>query len=140
MTTEITWLLPLLLLPGVALLIMSTSIRYGQLHNEVHHLLDEMAEMQIVVASHLRQRAKWFRNALTSLYLSVALFVIGSMLGALMDAMQLPSQTAVAIASIGGIVCLIYASIELIRESRLSLEIVEIHLDMIVNETPHTHQ
>ena len=29
---------PLVLLPGVALLVLSTSARYAQLHGEFHHL------------------------------------------------------------------------------------------------------
>ena len=37
--TEV-WLTPLLLLPGVALLIVSTSHRFAQLHSEFHRLLD----------------------------------------------------------------------------------------------------
>jgi hypothetical protein len=34
------WLTPLILLPGVALLIMSTSVRFGQVHDEFHVFLD----------------------------------------------------------------------------------------------------
>jgi len=35
------WLSPLLLLPGAALLILSTSNRLNRLHDEVHHQIDE---------------------------------------------------------------------------------------------------
>ena len=35
------WLTPLVLLPGVAMLVMSTSARYGQIHQEFHHLVAE---------------------------------------------------------------------------------------------------
>ncbi len=34
------WLTPLIILAGVALLIVATSVRYLQLHNEVHHILE----------------------------------------------------------------------------------------------------
>ncbi len=40
MDTEIIWLAPLLILPGIALLINSTSSRYATLHEEIHHWLD----------------------------------------------------------------------------------------------------
>lgn len=30
------WITPLLLMPGVALLILSTAVRYNRLHGEVH--------------------------------------------------------------------------------------------------------
>ncbi len=33
------WLTPLLLFPGAALLVLSTAQRYGQLHEELHHVL-----------------------------------------------------------------------------------------------------
>jgi hypothetical protein len=42
MVPTVSWNLPLVLLPGVALLISSTSVRYGILHDELHHILDSM--------------------------------------------------------------------------------------------------
>ena len=34
-----SWATPLLLLPGVALLITSTSVRFDLVHTEIHHML-----------------------------------------------------------------------------------------------------
>lgn len=132
--TEVTWLMPLLLLPGVALLIMSTSVRYGQLRDEIHKLKEEMFDASIIVAGDMRTRARLFRDALTSLYVAVALFVTGSLLGAIMDFMRADSEFLVVFFAGLGIVCLIYASLELIRESRLSLYIIREILDHFVEE------
>ena len=40
MESNALWLTPLILLPGVALLIMSTSARYGQVHADFQSLSD----------------------------------------------------------------------------------------------------
>lgn len=75
-----SWAGPLLVLPGVGLLIMSTSARYIRLHDELHHVA-EHGERDGV--SRLLQRARWFRNALVSAYLSVVLLAMaGLVLGA----------------------------------------------------------
>lgn len=54
--TEI-WITPLLLLPGVALLIVSTAARFGQLQDEFHHLLDHEEQHAKIIARPLVQRA-----------------------------------------------------------------------------------
>jgi len=51
------WLTPLLLLPGVALLIMSTSARYGQIHAELHHLIEKRRDR--VLVSSLQLLTNW---------------------------------------------------------------------------------
>ncbi len=75
-----SWAGPLLVLPGVGLLIMSTSARYIRLHDELHHVA-EHGERDGV--ARLLQRARWFRNALVSAYVSVVLLAMaGLVLGA----------------------------------------------------------
>ena len=55
---------PLLLKPGVGLLILSTSARFGQLHQELHR---HLAEGNSPAVNHLRSRARLLHNALVSL-------------------------------------------------------------------------
>lgn len=69
---------PLVLLPGVALLVISTSTRYAQLHEEFHRLLVSTEPTTVDLARHLLARARLFRNALIALYTSVCLFALGS--------------------------------------------------------------
>ena len=57
MESESVWLTPLILLPGVALLIISTSARYGQVHSEIHRLLLEKTETSRTWASHILHRS-----------------------------------------------------------------------------------
>ena len=83
-STEI-WLTPLILLPGVALLIMSTSARFGQLDDKFHRLLRDHDEHARRLCRQLVRRAGLFRNALLGLYLSVGLFALASLLGAVVN-------------------------------------------------------
>ncbi|MCP4360810.1 MAG: DUF2721 domain-containing protein [Chloroflexi bacterium] len=126
------WLTPLVLLPGVALLVMSTSIRYGQIHSEFHHLLleDEPEEAKII-ADHLLSRSILFRNALVSLYLSVGLFAVASLIGGVASMVASSADWIVILLSFLGILCLVFASVELIRESTSSLKIVRQHHEEI---------
>ncbi len=51
----VAWLTPLVLLPGVALLVLSTSARYGQIHQEFHHLVAEkVGRSRAAVANAMR--------------------------------------------------------------------------------------
>lgn len=59
-TTEV-WLTPLILLPGVALLTVSTSARFGQIQAEFHRMLDHPAgDAQIVAAKPRRLAPRCF--------------------------------------------------------------------------------
>ncbi len=40
MSADTLWAAPLLLLPGVALMVLSTSTRFGLLHDEFHRVLE----------------------------------------------------------------------------------------------------
>lgn len=125
------WLTPLLILPGVGLLIMSTSARYSQIHNEVHHLLHEKGDHRPHLANRLFSRSKLFRNALVSLYTSVSVFVLAGLIGGFVAIWETDTYWINALFSFAGILCLLYASIQLIRESILSLDVIEEHFDRL---------
>jgi len=122
------WLTPLILLPGVAMLIMSTSARYAQIHSEIHHLLDENNSNAGKIIKHLLIRAKLFRNALVSLYSSAAFLALAGLVGCLSLIWKEFSLESSVLFLIGlGILALLLATVELIRESILSLEIIRSH-------------
>ncbi len=68
------WLTPLIILAGVALLIVSTSVRYVQLHSEVHHIIETHTDAASCSFQNLLKRSVLLRHALVGLYVSVALF------------------------------------------------------------------
>jgi hypothetical protein len=79
------WLTPLILLPGVALLVGSTSARFGQVHTEFHHLVNHPDAHAKIVSRNLLARSKLFRDALAGLYISVGLFSLRSLLGGVVN-------------------------------------------------------
>ncbi|NOX18975.1 MAG: DUF2721 domain-containing protein [Chlorobi bacterium] len=127
------WLTPLLLLPGVALLILSTSSRYERIHDEIHHL-EHSKEEEKEIASNLFYRAKLFKNALNNLYISVALFSTAGLLGGIVSVWTPDYHWVVTILSGVGILTLLISAALLIIESRMSLEIIKLHFKNILNE------
>jgi len=122
------WLSPLLLLPGASLLILSTSNRFNRIHDEIHHLIENHQNESKTILGHLLKRSKYFRNALVLLYLSVSLFAAAGLLGGITSGWSKISTIITIILTIFGILCLTAASIILIKESILSLEIIKSHL------------
>jgi hypothetical protein len=122
--TEV-WLTPLILLPGVALLIVSTSARFGQIHTEFHRLVDHPDARARILGRHLLKRAVIFRNALVALYGSVGLFALGSLLGGVVNLWQPESLWVVGGLTIVGISGIVYASFQLLRESFICLRALQ---------------
>ncbi len=122
-TTEI-WLTPLILLPGVALLTVSTAHRFGQLQAEFHRLLDHPDSRAQIVARSLARRARLHRDALASLYASVGLMALGSLLGGVVNLWRPESLWLVGGLTIAGIACLVFSAAQLFRESITSLQVI----------------
>lgn len=122
-STEV-WLTPIILLPGVALLIVSTSARIGQIHSELHRLLDHPSRRAATLARHLLKRSALFRDALVALYASVAMFGLGSLLGGVVNLWQPESLWVVGGLTIVGIGCVVYAAVQLLRESLISIRVI----------------
>ena len=129
-----TWLTPLVLLPGVAMLVMSTSVRYGQIHQEFHHLVVEKASREDPHARSLMCRATLFRNALVGLYASITALALGSMLGGVADLLMAESVWLVQGLTVLGVLALVYSAVQLVRESLLSLHVLRHHRDMLNRE------
>ena len=116
------WAGPLLLKPGVALLILSTSARFGQLHEELHRQLTEGDASAI---KHLRRRAGLLHSALVSLYTSVGVLAFASLFGAIFGRWS-PSLTFIPETMMFLGVCVVtFAAMQLIRESRLLLTVID---------------
>ena len=123
-TTEV-WLTPIILLPGVALLTVSTAHRFGQIQAEFHRLLDHPDSYAQIVARSLVIRARLYRDALASLYASVGLFALGSLLGGAVNLWRPGALWVVGGLTIAGIAAIVFSAVQLFRESLLSLQIVQ---------------
>ena len=130
MTPELgAFVTPLLLLPGVALLVMSTSARYGQLHSELHQIGTHHHADALERARRLLERGTLFRSALVCLYLAVALLALASAVGGVMALLGHGGQIALMALTCGAIFCLLLAAGQLFRESRLSLDVLREHVE-----------
>ena len=120
-----TWTGPLFLLPGVGLLVLSTSARYSRLHEELHHLDTYAEAYRAAAVDKLVVRARLFRDALVGLYLAAAMLATAPLLGGLAN--RVASKYATLI--VGGltavaIVCVVFACLQLVRESVRSLHVI----------------
>jgi len=128
------WISPLLLLPGTALLILSTSVRFARIHEEIHHLLENPGKEKAIRRSHLLRRATLFRNALVWLYLSVCCLAAAGLLGGLTIFWPQTSFRLVTLFTIPGVLSMLAAAAILVRESVLSLDIIREHMQALENE------
>lgn len=121
------WITPLALLPGVALLVMSTAIRFGQVHEEMHRHLSSDHGDRHDEPSHLVSRATLFRNALVALYISIAILAAAGLVGGVARLWMANAEAPVLILTAAAVGCLAYAAITLIRESTLLMRVIEAH-------------
>jgi len=121
-------LIPLTYIPGVALLIMSTSQRFINVNNTIHEFSDEECRIQTERVKQELRRAHLFRNSLLALYLSVAFFSLGSLVAFLVNAWGITTSTKVLeIATVIGVFCIVTSVFMLAMESILSLDIIKRH-------------
>ena len=117
------WIVPLTVLPGIALIILSTSNLVISLNREISHLNEDKYGQ--IIASKIIQ-LKRLNRALVLLYISVLFFLSSGILGALVD----PENTSFASIMIAGVVVLILAIILLIIYGFKSIYIRERHLKL----------
>lgn len=110
---------------------MSTSARFAQLHTEIHRLMDHPDAHARILSQHLLKGSGLFRDALVSLYASVGLFGLGSLLGGVVNLWRLKSLWIVGTATMTGIGCLVYAALQLIREARICLRVLNDHAERL---------
>ncbi len=115
------WAAPLLLIPGVGLLLLSTSVRFGQLHQE---LLRQIGEHHSHAVRHLCQRARLIHSAMVSLYVSIAVLGFSSLLGTLANRWFPTLKWIPEAMTFVGVAIITYAAIQLIRESKLLITVI----------------
>ena len=115
------WAAPLLLIPGVGLLVLSTSARFGQLHQE---LTRQQSERHSHAVKHLCRRAHLLHSALVSLYLSIAVLACSSLLGTLANRWFETLKWIPEAMTFLGVAVITFAAIQLIRESKLLISVI----------------
>ena len=121
-------LIPLTYIPGVALLIMSTSQRYTDVNSMIHEFSKEECIVKTERVKQELRRAHLFRNSLLALYLSVVFFSLGSLIAFLVNSWGITTSTVVLeIATVLGVICIVFAVAKLALESILTFDIIKRH-------------
>jgi Protein of unknown function (DUF2721). len=116
-----SWLIPLTYLPGIGMLILSTSHRSNALDSSLASLLMEDLDMQEKLLGFYVRRTMLFRNALIGLYVSLGFFMLSSILGIMAEA-EIVKDNMIRIAAILGTLFTFYGVLNLIWESYLSMK------------------
>lgn len=88
---------PLILLSGVALLILSTSVRHGPVEAELQRILSKPGSVPETSRTQLYARVRLFRFSFLTLYGAAGLLVITSLVGAILEALGTFSQAPMVI-------------------------------------------
>ena len=122
-----TWIVPFTFIPGVAGLILSTSNRFFHVNSLIRELSGKGREAHKDELVVLLKRTKCFHSALTFFYISIGCFSISALIGNLHQK-WMPENTACVYAADGliltGVVCVVFASAQMVRESALSYKMI----------------
>ncbi|MGB0522546.1 MAG: DUF2721 domain-containing protein [Flammeovirgaceae bacterium] len=120
-----SWIVPLTFIPAVGLIIMSTSARFSALSTEINSMLKQEDEGSAKLFQKQMKRSRLFNNALVSLYVAVACFSLGALFGGLGEHIPHFSYWSLMISICLGVLCMVYASIQLIVESIITRQVIE---------------
>lgn len=121
-----SWIQPVLMLPGLGLLLLSTTARFGQLEAQLHAVLAREPGPSAAQLQRLRLRARQFRVAIVSLYVGIAALALGSLVGGLVAAAAGPLAAVVTLSMCLAVAATVVAAVALIRESRHSIDVFEL--------------
>ena len=123
----VSWIAPLLLIPGVGLLLVSSSARFEALHIEIHDLLHDSSLEAPACAGHVLGRARTLQFAMTTLYIAVMLLSSAGLLGALANWGYEIFYGFAWLCTTLAVFSIFLASILLIRDSVTSFRIINEH-------------
>ena len=126
------WLAPLLLLPGIGLLIMSTSSRFGHLQGQIIAITTDGSLATLKLAQSLRFRGQLFRFALLMLYVSATAFIVASTVNGINGLLpvQVPIE-AVVVVTVGGFVARFASLAAMFIESFSADDVLEAYHDSL---------
>lgn len=130
-------LIPLTYIPGVALLIVSTSSRYVHMNDLINSYSPEECRLQAEKVKQELRRAHLYRNGLLGFYLSVVFFSLGSLVAFLVNSWGIQTSKAILeIASIAGVALIVFSCVNLSIESILTLDILKKHANVHDDDEP----
>ncbi|WP_379952759.1 hypothetical protein [Dokdonia sp. R78006] len=109
------WYLPITIVPGLGLLILSTSTLMVALSNEINQMIEQSKQKKMI--SHKLVQLKLLNTAMVFLYVAVAFLLISSVINGLFDLERTSLYTSVfaIILALIGILSLITYSFRAVR-------------------------
>ncbi len=119
------WYIPITVVPGIGLVILSTSTLLVALNSEISSLNKEKEKYHQIIALKIAQlkRLNW---AMVLLYTGILLFLVSGILAALTD----PMAVYVNIAMVTGVIVFLAAIVYLISFGFRSIKIRQEHLNL----------
>ncbi len=127
---EVVWMTPLILMPGVSLLILSTAARFGQIKGELDRPVAD-GKQGLRLIDIIWRRALLFRRSLICLYGAIVLFTLASLLGGILEVISSPSGTVVIAMTCLGIALVVVAALMLVLETRLMYTTLQIRHEIV---------
>jgi len=115
---------PLTFLPGLGMLIMSTSRRYIELIRQLQRIFDGDLNYSESFMNCQHQRLGMFKWALSLLYISIGLILLGSLLGGLTISLHPPSEYLLFSFLILAVIVGLIAMYLLVKESFVSASLI----------------
>lgn len=125
---------PLTFLPGIGMLIMSTSRRYIELIRQLQRIFDGGAQYTKHFMKCQHQRLGMFKWALSLLYIAIGLILVGSLLGGLTITIHPLSEYLLFSFIILAVVAGLAAMVLLIKESFVSASLIYEQYDNNIRE------
>jgi hypothetical protein len=132
------WLMPITVIPGLGMLILSTSARYISVSEEMSELAAQ-PDPQCALAEALMKRANCLQQALFALYLALTLFAASGLVLAVFSQQAGHAFSIATIFMVTGVVLLTYSSGHLAFEVFMSRRILQNYRDKIIS-TAESHK
>ncbi len=120
-----SWILPLTFIPGVGMLVMSTASRFHNVNGLIRDGLSQGEDQPYMLSLYLRSRR--LSRALVALYISVGAFAVAALFGKLttLAAIERAAHYLADALVLVGVLCVLDASYNLIRESLIAFRSAE---------------
>ena len=125
---------PLTFLPGLGMLIMSTSRRYIELIRQLQRIFDGDLNYSESFMNCQHQRLGMFKWALSLLYISIGLILLGSLLGGLTISLHPLSEYLLFSFLILAVIVGLIAMYLLVKESFVSASLINEQFDQHLKE------
>ena len=124
-----TWILPFTFIPGVGMLILSTSNRYYHVKELIRETMLKEHKKELWSFENLMVRARLFHRALVFLYIAIGSFSLAALTANIHQNWVIKDNHICVVLADGlilaGVACVVLASAVLIREATVSLRHIE---------------